>query len=246
MTTALIDGDILVYSVGFACEDKTENEVLVEMDSKLDEITFNCGCSESVIYLSDASENNFRKKIYPAYKANRKQPKPKHYTALRNYLIKVEQAVVALGQEADDALSIAQYKAMKEHDGTWFEGNWDTTIICSLDKDLLMVEGWHYNWRRDETVEVTKEEGLRNFYRQLLTGDTVDNIPGLHGIGPVKANAMLAGCFFEDEYNKVVLAAYKEYFPHCSEAEVINHINIIGRLLYIRRKEGEEWSFAMD
>lgn len=229
MTTALIDGDILVYSVGFFAEDKTEDEALVEMDSKLDEITFNCGASDSIIYLSGS--NNFRKKIYPAYKANRKQEKPKHFQALRNYLIKVEQAEVAEGQEADDALGIAQN---------------DTTIICSLDKDLLMVEGWHYNWRRDETVEVSKEEGMRNFYRQLLTGDTVDNIPGIHGIGPKKANDLLAGCFFEDEYNKVVLAAYRDYFPHCTEEEVINHINIIGRLLYIRRKEGEEWSFAMD
>src|SRR5512143_417281 len=188
MTTALIDGDILVYSVGFFAEDKTEDEALVEMDSKLDEITFNCGCSDSVIYLSGS--NNFRQKIYPAYKANRKQEKPKHFNALRNYLIKVEQAQVAEGQEADDALGIAQHRAER-----------DTTIICSLDKDLLMVEGWHYNWRRDETVEVTKLEGLRNFYRQLLTGDTTDNIPGIYGVGSKKAEAMLAGCEFEEDYN---------------------------------------------
>ena len=109
-----------------------------------------------------------------------------------------------------------------------------------------MVEGWHYNFVKDEHLEVTKAEGLRNFYRQLLTGDTVDNIPGLHGIGPVKANGMLAGCEFEEDYNLIVLDAYMDYFPHCSREEVINHINIIGRLLYIRRKEGEEWSFAME
>lgn len=227
MTTALIDGDILVYRTAFSCEDKTEMEALVQLDTYIEEILFNSGAGEYKIFLSD-SEGNFRKKLWPSYKANRKQPKPKHYEALRNHLIKVELSEVAWGQEADDALGIAQD---------------ETTIICSIDKDLLMVEGWHYNFVRDEHFEVTKEEGLRNFYRQLLTGDTVDNVPGIFGIGPKKADDLLANCFFEDEYNEVVLKAYKDYFPHCSKEAVINHINIIGRLLYIRRKEGEEWSF---
>lgn len=229
MTKALIDGDILCYSVGFANEDESEDKALVEMDSKLDEITFNCGASESVIYLSGS--NNFRKKLFPSYKAHRKQPKPKHFQALRNYLIKVEQAEVAEGQEADDLLGINQTQ---------------DTIICSLDKDLLMVEGWHYNWRRDESVEVTKAEGLHNFYRQLITGDSTDNIPGQYGIGPKKANDILAGCETEGQYNKVVFDSYKNYFEYCTEVEVLNHINIIGQLLYIRRKEGEEWFFDLD
>jgi len=230
MTTALIDGDILVYRTAFSCEDKTEMEALVQLDTYIEEILFNSGAGEYKIYLTDGA-GNFRKKIYPAYKANRKQPKPKHYEALRNHLIKVELAEVAWGQEADDALGIAQN---------------DTTIICSIDKDLLMVEGWHYNFVKDEHIEISKEDGLRNFYRQLLTGDTTDNIPGIHGIGPKKANDLLAGCFFEEEYNAIVLKAYKEYFPHCSELDVIKHINIIGQLLYIRRKEGEEWFFDLD
>lgn len=226
MTTALIDGDILVYSVGFANEDEDVNAALVAMDSKLDEITFNCGASELIIYLSGS--NNFRKKLFPSYKAHRKQPKPKHFQALRNYLITVEQAEVAEGQEADDLLGINQTQ---------------DTIICSLDKDLLMVEGWHYNWRRDESVEVTKVEGLHNFYQQLLTGDATDNIPGQVGIGPVKANAILAGCETEEQYNRVVFNSYLEYFDYCTVDDVFNHINIIGKLLYIRRKEGEMWEF---
>lgn len=226
MTKALIDGDILCYSVGFSNEDESEDKALVEMDSKLEEITFNCGASESVVYLSGS--NNFRKKLFPSYKAHRKQPKPKHFQALRNYLIEVEKAEVAEGQEADDLLGINQTQ---------------DTIICSLDKDLLMVEGWHYNWRRDESVEVTKAEGLRNFYRQLLTGDATDNIPGIYGIGPKRANDVLSACEIEEQYNTIVLSAYKAYFDHCTEEEVLNHINIIGQLLYIRRKEGEEWFF---
>ena len=229
MTKALIDGDILVYSVGFSTEDESEEAAILKMDSRIDEITFNCGASEYVVYLSGSS--NFRKEIFPAYKAHRKQPKPKHYKALREYLIDVEKAEVADNQEADDLLGINQT---------------NETIICSVDKDLLMVEGWHYNWNRDTVVEVSKPEGLHNFYQQLLTGDATDNIPGLYGIGPKKAKDILVGRETVEQYNKAVLAAYKEHFGHCTESEIVHHINIIGKLLYIRRQPEEVWNFELN
>lgn len=244
MTKALIDGDILVYAVGFSTEDEDIDAALLKIDSRIDEITFNCGASEYVLYLSGS--NNFRKKLFPSYKAHRKQPKPKHFQALRNYLIEVEGAVVAEGQEADDAMSIAQVETKKEYDGTFFEPNWDATLIATIDKDLDGTPGWHYNWNKDESYFVTEEQARKNFYRQLLTGDATDNVPGIYGIGPKKANDILAGCETEVQYNKVVFDSYKKYFEYCTEDEVFNHINIIGRLLYIRRKVGEEWVFNVD
>jgi 5'-3' exonuclease len=226
MTKALIDGDILVYAVGFSSEDEDLDAAILKMDTRIDEITFNCGASEYVIYLSGTS--NFRKQLFPAYKAHRKQPRPKHYTALRDYLITTEGAVVSENEEADDLLGINQERE---------------TVICSIDKDLLMVEGWHYNWNRDEVVEITKADGLKNFYRQLITGDSTDNIPGQYGIGPKKANDILEGCETVEQYNKAVLDSYKKHFDYCSEEDVLKHINIIGKLLYIRRQPNEEWVF---
>jgi len=140
----------------------------------------------------------------------------------------VEGAVVSEGEEADDLLGINQ-----THE----------TIICSIDKDLLMVSGRHYNFVKREHSEVSNKEGRWNFYKQLLTGDATDNIPGLWKIGPVKAAAMLEGCGTIEEYNAVVLKAYQQEFNLCSDEEVRKHINIIGRLLYIRREEGEVWKF---
>ena len=230
MTKALIDGDILVYSVGFSTEDESEEAAILKMDSRIDEITFNCGASDYVVYLSD-NLRNFRKGLFPSYKAHRHQPKPKHYKALREYLINVEMAEVAENQEADDLLGINQTK---------------DTILCSIDKDLLMVEGWHYNWNRDSVMEVSKAEGLHNFYQQLITGDVVDNIPGQYGIGPVKANKILEGCETVEQYNKAVFDSYKKHFDRCTEEEILNHINIIGKLLYIRRQPEEVWSFELD
>jgi 5'-3' exonuclease len=41
---------------------------------------------------------------------------------------------------------------------------------------------------------------------QCLTGDNSDNIPGIKGIGPAKANKVLAGVPMERRYNRVKAA----------------------------------------
>lgn len=230
MTLALLDADILCYRVGFSTENEPEHIALVRMDNYIEEVLFGSQASEYECFLTGG--NNFRKKIYPAYKHNRKNtPRPKHLQALRQHLIDVEGAVVSDGQEADDELGIRQ-----THE----------TIICSIDKDLLMIPGRHYNFVKQEHSTVSNAEGRYNFYRQLLTGDTTDNIPGVYGLGPKKAADLLAGCNTKDEYNKVIMDAYTKEFPHCSDEDVKAHIQLIGQLLWIRREEGEEWKFEMD
>ena len=200
------------------------------MDNYIEEILHGCQAKEYEMFLT--GKNNFRYKVYPAYKANRRNvAKPKHIQALRQHLIDVEGAVVSDGEEADDLLGINQ--------------TYETTI-CSIDKDLLMIPGKHYNFVKQQHSEVSEAEGQYNFYRQLLTGDTTDNIPGIYGLGPKKAADLLVGCNTKDEFNKVIMDAYTKEFPHCSDEDVIGHINIIGRLLWIRRKENEVWSFEYD
>ena len=227
MTLALLDADILCYRVGFSTENEPEHIALVRMDNYIEEVLFGSQASEYECFLT--GDNNFRKKIYPAYKHNRKNtPRPKHLQALRQHLIDVEGAVVSDGQEADDELGIRQ-----THE----------TIICSIDKDLLMIPGRHFNFVKQEHSTVSNAEGRYNFYRQLLTGDTTDNIPGVYGLGPKKAADLLAGCNTKDEYNKVIMDAYTKEFPHCSDEDVKAHIQLIGQLLWIRREEGEEWKF---
>jgi hypothetical protein len=41
------------------------------------------------------------------------------------------------------------------------------------------VAGWHYNFVKKDKYYVTAEEGMRFFYRQILTGDRADNIQGI-------------------------------------------------------------------
>jgi len=73
---------------------------------------------------------------------------------------------------------------------------------------------------------------VRFFYTQLLTGDRVDNIIGLKGIGPVKAAKALADLTTDIEmYNKVV-----EMYDG-DKVRVLEN----ARLLWLRRTPGEMW-----
>lgn len=230
-TRLLIDGDILLYRIGFTTQEEPEDIALVRMNNYIDEILFNSGCSDYSIYLTD-SKGNYRKELYPEYKANRVAEKPKHYNLLKQYLIDHEYAEVAWGQEADDALGINQSGAIAE----------PGTIIASIDKDLLMIPGRHYNFVKNEHSVVTYEEGIRRFYLQLLTGDRVDNIPGLSRVGPAGALKLLGEASNEAEYKEAVLKAYMAKLE-MQEEEAIARINLIGKLLWVRREVDQLWEF---
>ena len=213
---ALIDADIVAYRV--ACtleEDDAADFVYARAEDLIDSILVNTEATEYRLFLT--GKDNFRYALYPEYKANRRdKEKPFWLENVRQYLKANFNAEVIDGQEADDALGIAQT---------------DDTIICSIDKDLLMIPGKHYNFVKDEFVTIDKDQAMRNFYMQCLTGDRSDNIKGIDGIGPKKAEKILVGCITEQELFEVVREAYSN-----DEEFIMN-----GRVLWIRRQENEDW-----
>ena len=212
---ALIDADIVAYRV--ACtlqEDDAEDFVFARAEDLVDQILVNTEATEYRLFLT--GKNNFRYTIYPEYKAHRPTEKPFWLEKCREYLVATFNAEIVNGQEADDALGIAQT---------------EDTIICSIDKDLLMIPGRHYNFVKDEFITVTPDSGMRHFYMQCLTGDRSDNIKGIEKIGPKKAEKILAGCVTEQEMFNAVREAYSN-----DEEFLMN-----GRVLWIRRKENEDW-----
>ena len=104
--------------------------------------------------------------------------------------------------------------------------------MVHIDKDLNQFRGWHYNYRKQQKYYVSEFEGLVSFYTQILTGDRIDNIIGLKGIGPVKAKKILADCTNEKELYSAVLKAYDG-----DEKRVLEN----GQLLWLQRKENELW-----
>lgn len=184
-------------------------------------------------------DENFRYKVNPLYKANRKDvPRPEWLQPVREYLVVNHGAKICDGIEADDALGIHQDK-----EGTvQFGGEAYNTVIVSVDKDLLMIPGNHYNFVKDEHSFVTKLDGLRWFYTQLILGDRADNIFGYDG----KARTTVPQ-FLQPDIDKInqmteevdmyghVLNMYQTHGQHRGTM----HMN--AACLWIQQKEGDVW-----
>ena len=218
---ALLDGDIFVYRIGFASEGESQGIAISRMASFVEDLVMMPEVGDYQGYLTGS--NNYRKEIAKEapYKGNRTAPKPEHYELLREYLVKSWGFEMIEGQEADDAIGIKAYSLDQED-----------YMIFSIDKDLDMIRGWHYNFNKDLKYEVKEEDTLRWFYKQILTGDRVDNIPGLKGIGDKKADKILADATKERDLFERVLEAYDGNLERLTE---------MGQLLWIRRKENELW-----
>ena len=167
-----VDGDIIMYSVAFAAKNDPVEYALKSTRSSCEQIMYDVNADSIVIYLTGSG--NYRAEIADDYKGHRKETeKPRHFHDIKEYMIETLGAVLIEGEEADDAMGSG---AVQEGHG-----------IATLDKDLDGVPGWHYNWRKKEVYMVSPEDADRFFYKQLLTGDSTDNIPGLFKRTGVKA-----------------------------------------------------------
>ena len=246
----LIDADVLVYELAFSGEyydDDGEKQirefdfVADLLDQKIREIEEECWANEpSILFLTnDPTLNrmqnrrlrakgkepvvykpNFRLDVAKTkvYKGQRKQEKPFHRENIRAYMLDNYDVRVANGMEADDLLAVEQTKSPPL-----------TTIICTRDKDLRMVEGMHFGWpcgkqaqfgpkRVDKIGELHYDEGRNKltgegskfFFSQLITGDAVDNIPGLPRGGPRLAYQLLEGERSESDMFRAVAQRYAD------------------------------------
>lgn len=221
MITALIDADSLIYAVGFSSNDTEEPIALSRLEQTMTELCMDLDCDDYKGFLT--GKGNFRNDIAVTapYKGQRVADKPVHYQALRDHLVNSWGFEVVQGIEADDAVGIAAY-ALAE----------DESIMVHIDKDLNQFRGWHYNYRKKEKYYVSEFEGLKSFYTQILTGDRIDNIVGLKGIGPVKAKRILEECTNENELYQAVLKAYEG-----DQQRVLEN----GQLLWLQREANQVW-----
>ncbi|QKG71109.1 DNA polymerase I [Erythrobacter mangrovi] len=148
----------------------------------------------------DKGSYSFRNDIYPEYKANR--PPPPEDLRPQFPLIRDATRAFSLpcieeeGLEADDL--IASYARAAQSQG------WNVTIVSS-DKDLMQLVG-EVDGARIDMLDTMKSQRI---YREeveekfgvppelvgdvlALMGDSVDNIPGIYGIGPKTASKLIS------------------------------------------------------
>lgn len=144
----------------------------------------------------DARGGTFRNDLYPEYKANR----PSMPEDLAAQIEPIHKAVTALGWpvlavsgvEADDVIGTLARRA--SHEGV-------RTVISTGDKDLAQLVNDDVelvntmSGERQDVAGVVRKFGVApeqiiDFL--MLTGDTVDNVPGVEKVGPKTAAKWLA------------------------------------------------------
>lgn len=177
---------LFVYGCGFSCKEGEPVENALHNTKLALQRVLDLFPEREYYKLYLTGQNNFRDTaatILP-YKGNRdKTHKPEHYAAIRDYMVNVWGAEIVDGKEADDAIGIAQY-AKKDK----------STVIVSIDKDLNQIPGYHYHPRKQQFYYVTLHEADTFFWKQMLTGDITDNIPGIKGIGDKKSDKIIEEC----------------------------------------------------
>ncbi len=221
---ALIDGDILVYRIGYSTEDVPERLAKIRLRDYFESILENLLVTDHTTYLTSADKSNYRFGLDPTYKANRKQAKPIHYDFLRDCIHSnaLFRSIIISGAEADDAIGIHASRFNTKRD----------YIIVSIDKDLKQIPGWHYDFVKSRKFYINEHASERFIYYQLLVGDSADNISGITGIGDATAAKLFEHCNTPRDCFRVVHSIY-------SEVDSIDNLILRGRLLKIQQRENE-------
>ena len=212
-TRLLIDADIAIYKA------TTANEVPINWEGDLwtlhcDLAKVKCDIDDFVENIKEQTkadevtmcishQNNFRKMLNPQYKANRKATrKPMCFVPAKKYVMENYHYEIQPWLEADDVIGI-----LATYD------NGEERIVVSEDKDLLTIPGMHWDIKNQTLWEQDKDTADYLFYKQALTGDSVDNYQGCPGIGPKKAEKILDECEnfgFEPKHVwKAIVTAYE-------------------------------------
>lgn len=168
---------------------------------------------ENFIHILDAEGGSeYRKSIYPEYKANRREKEEdlnQQKKLLGLFLKSLDQKFLQIeGVEADDVIGTMSKKLSNEG---------HLVLIITYDKDLFQLLNYNISLARSENLKRIDENGeiikdkikSFNFYTEdyiyqnygfppetivdylAFTGDIADNIPGVKGIGDKAAKELL-------------------------------------------------------
>jgi 5'-3' exonuclease len=223
-----IDGDVLIHSCLW--ETKTLEEFKTNVPITMEKWLEGAFDDDYVMAVGPRKGANYRSWIYPEYKktVTREKSRKKRldYTdEAKEFIYNYPGVVIAPDDiEADDLL-----------------GHWSTErpdgVICTIDKDLNQLPGIHYTpyYKNPRLYEVSLEEANQFFCYQMLCGDSIDNIPGVPGVGPVKAKEILKG--FKD-LRTGLPDFYIERFGNDWRDWFLSN----GKMLFIQRRPGQYFS----
>lgn len=216
--------------------------------------SYECG---SIVIAADKGGSSYRKSIFPEYKQNRKElyanqteeekeEANKFFEELDNTLDKLESKGYPVfkypGVEADDIAAML----VDNMDTYMFEHTW--LISSDRDWDLLIndrVSRFSYVTRKEQTVDTWDNPVSREDYisYKCLIGDKGDNIPGIAGIGPKRAQSLIEqyGTAL-DIYANCPLPGNYVYIKNLNEnqEQILLNYQLMDLITHYREAIGEE------
>lgn len=185
--TAFLDADILMHRAVSFVPREFDGEEMVDwknavffFDWLFDKWMREVG-KVSDWYLVVSPSKNFRHDLYPDYKGNRKDIEPHPaFARLKQEVLERIDTICEPNLEADDLIGI-HCSADPKH-----------TVAVSADKDFAtvpcsLVIPTSHGATKPTKKTFSEKEADRNWMIQAMTGDNIDNYPGIYGVGPVKA-----------------------------------------------------------
>ena len=202
-STLIVDA----LNLAFRWKHQGRTDFRYEYKKTIESLAKSYDCSR-ILIAADWGSSSFRKKIFPEYKQNRKEKfadqTEEEKIAFEEFFAEFQESLVVLeeesnctifryeGVEADDiAAHLVKQKDMYGLSNIWL-------ISSDKDWDLLIQDGvsrFSYVTRKEITMDNWSEHynitPRQYISLKCLTGDKGDNIPGIPGVGPKRAEQLI-------------------------------------------------------
>ena len=200
-TTLIVDA----LNLAFRWKHQGRTDFRYDYQKTVQSLASSYGCSE-VIIAADWGSSSYRKELYPDYKQNRKEKfaeqSEEERIAFEEFFEEFEATLEVLaedyillrykGVEADDvAAHLVKHKNAYDLENIWLvssDRDWDLLIqdtvsrFSYVTRKEVTLENWseHYDVKPEEYISL-----------KCITGDKGDNVPGIPGIGPKRAQQLI-------------------------------------------------------
>jgi 5'-3' exonuclease len=228
----LIDADSLIWSSCYKKRINPDDEMYHTIDDaklKFDDVFMSIINKieethelDKVITFAGA-KGNFRKQISKTYKANRKESdRPPILKELQNYVYESYNAIQGEGVETDDVVA-TYWKQLSTEFGR------DQVMIVSIDKDYKQFPCliYDYHYKKQCFYDISEAEAKRNFWVQMVAGDSADNVNYCKGYGEAYCKKAFKDCLSDYSYIKATFSLYKKIYRNKAREKFMECFNLL-------------------
>ena len=213
----LVDADSLIWSSCYRKKESPEDNMYHTLDDakdKFDEVFMSIINKIEETYELDkvitfaGAKGNFRKQISKTYKSNRKESdRPPVLNEMQEYVKEKYSAIAGDGVETDDVVATYWTEISKTFGR-------DEVMIVSIDKDYKQLPCiiYDYHYKKQMYYNISEAEAMYNFYEQMISGDSADNVNYCKGYGVSYCKKAFKDCLSNYSYMRVVFSLYKKIY----------------------------------